>query len=280
MPGHTRTSLARTSLARTSLARALGHASRLTRRYLSGEHLMTVLVSAVSAGRDPRPARAVLHSCGATLEDVAAEIARRAGPGAVLFGGLDQDALAAIGIDLDAVRARIGSSFGPEALTEVAEGCEAGLGGGEEAAAVDAFGAAAAALSGLLFAQQVEHDVLDNVVGFGCPDHGPDPPGQGHAADRLIELHGGPGEPAVQDLIVGRGKVDCDPDGLYAGLPTRLRGRLPRRRSVRHERNLLHVLQSDQARSSVSPPPSHARVRAAERHGLITEPAARTQSGG
>jgi hypothetical protein len=53
------------------------------------------------------------------MQDVAEEIARRAGPGAVLFGGLDRDALAAIGIDLDAVRARIGSSAGPEALTQI-----------------------------------------------------------------------------------------------------------------------------------------------------------------
>jgi hypothetical protein len=104
---------------RASLARALRRAGRLSRRYLSGEHFMTVLVSAVYARRDPRPARAVLHEHGATIEDVAAEIARRAGPGAVLFGGLDRDALAAIGIDLDDVRARIGSSFGPEALAEV-----------------------------------------------------------------------------------------------------------------------------------------------------------------
>jgi Clp amino terminal domain, pathogenicity island component len=115
MPGHL------TRDTRTSLARALGHASRLTRRYVSGEHLMTIFVSAVSAVHPGpgRPARAVLHSCGATMEDVAEEIARRAGPGAVLFGGLDRDALAAIGIDLDAVRARIGSSAGPEALTQV-----------------------------------------------------------------------------------------------------------------------------------------------------------------
>jgi Clp amino terminal domain, pathogenicity island component len=105
---------------RTSLARALGHARRLTRRYVSGEHLMTMLVCAVSAVHPGpgRPARAVLHSCGATMEDVAEEIARRAGPGAVLFGGLDRDALAAVGIDLDVVRARIESSFGPEALTQ------------------------------------------------------------------------------------------------------------------------------------------------------------------
>ena len=74
-------------------------------------------VSAVHPGPG-RPARAVLRKYAATMQDVAEEIARRAGPGAVLFGGLDRDALAAIGIDLDAVRARIESSFGPEALTQ------------------------------------------------------------------------------------------------------------------------------------------------------------------
>jgi hypothetical protein len=121
--------------ARTSLARALGHARRLTRRYVSGEHLMTILISALHAGRDPRPARAVLHKHGATTGDVAEEIALRAGPGAVLFGGLDRDALAAIGIDLDAVRASIESSFGPEALTEVVhrEPRPSGLKGGASA---------------------------------------------------------------------------------------------------------------------------------------------------
>jgi hypothetical protein len=126
MPGH----LVRDTGA--SPARAARHAGRLARRYASGEHLMTFLVSTVYAGRDPRPARAVLHSCGATIEDVAEEIARRAGPGAVLFGGLDRDALAAIGIDLDAVRARIESSFGPEALTRAArrEPRPSGLKGG------------------------------------------------------------------------------------------------------------------------------------------------------
>jgi len=120
---------------RTFLARALGHACRLTRRYVSGEHLMTILVCAVHPGQDPRPARAVLYEHGVTLEDVEEEIARRAGPGAVLFGGLDRDALAAIGIDLDAVRARIGPSFGPEALTQVVhrEARPSGLKGGASA---------------------------------------------------------------------------------------------------------------------------------------------------
>jgi hypothetical protein len=115
MPGHL------TRGTRTCFARALGHICRLARREVSGEHLMTIFVSAVSAVRPGpgRPARAVLHKYGATMDDVAAEIARRAGPGAVLFGGLDRDALAAIGIDLDAVRARIEPSSGPEALTQV-----------------------------------------------------------------------------------------------------------------------------------------------------------------
>jgi hypothetical protein len=79
---------------------------------------MTLFVSCVSALHPGpgRPARAVLHKYGATLEDVEEEITRRAGPGTLLFGGLDRDALADIGIDLDAVRSRIESSFGPEAL--------------------------------------------------------------------------------------------------------------------------------------------------------------------
>jgi hypothetical protein len=120
---------------RNGLARALGHACRLARRYVSGEHLVTILVCAVHRGRDPRPARAVLHEHGVTLEDVEEEIARRAGPGAVLFGGLDQDALAAIGIDLDAVRARIEPSAGPEALAQVVhrEPRPSGLKGGASA---------------------------------------------------------------------------------------------------------------------------------------------------
>jgi Clp amino terminal domain, pathogenicity island component len=138
--------------ARASVARALGHAYRLTRRYVSGEHLMTILVSALHPGRDPRPARAVLHEHGATMEDVAEEIARRAGAGAVLFGGLDRDALAAIGIDLDAVRARIESSFGPEALAQVIrrEPRPSGLKGGASA---------------LVLLQRAHPDIFEDALG-------------------------------------------------------------------------------------------------------------------
>jgi hypothetical protein len=145
--------LTRMQRAATSLARALRHGCRFTRRYVSGEHLMTMFVSAVSALRPGpgRPARAVLHSCGATMEDVAEEVARRAGPGAVLFGGLDRDALAAIGIDLDAVRARVESSFGPEALTQAVhrEPRPSGLKGGPSA---------------LVLLQRAHPDVFDDAL--------------------------------------------------------------------------------------------------------------------
>jgi ClpA/ClpB-like protein len=93
------------------------HARRLGHRYIGGEHL---LLAAVSASQ---PASAVMRAHGVTPELVEEEIVRRVGlgAGAGLFGGLDRDALATIGIDLDAVRARIEASFGPQALSNAAQ---------------------------------------------------------------------------------------------------------------------------------------------------------------
>ena len=93
------------------------HARRLGHRYVGGEHL---LLAAVSASQ---PASAVMCAQGVTPERVEEEIVRRVGlgAGAGLFGGLDRDALATIGIDLDAVRARIEASFGPQALSSAAQ---------------------------------------------------------------------------------------------------------------------------------------------------------------
>ena len=64
-----------------------------------------------------------MRAQGITPELVEEEIVRRVGlgAGAGLFAGLDRDALATIGIDLDAVRARIEASFGPQALTSAAQ---------------------------------------------------------------------------------------------------------------------------------------------------------------
>ncbi len=94
------------------LTLALEHSGRLGHRYIGGEHLLLALVSS------GQPAGAVLREHGVTPQRVEEEIVRRAGhgAGAGLFGSLDRDALAAIGIDLGAVRERIESSFEPDAL--------------------------------------------------------------------------------------------------------------------------------------------------------------------
>ena len=109
-----------TQEARTLVALASEHARRLGHRFVGGE---PILLAAVSAGQ---PASAVLRAHGVTPELVEEEIVRRVGLGAGgqgsgLFAGLDRDALATIGIDLDAVRARIEASFGPQALTRAAQ---------------------------------------------------------------------------------------------------------------------------------------------------------------
>jgi hypothetical protein len=86
---------------------------------------------ASAAGRDlHQPARGGHPS--RLRRDTAArwqEIVRYSGlgAGAGLFGGLDRDALAAVGIDLDTVRARIESSFGPEALTRAGQAARPAL---------------------------------------------------------------------------------------------------------------------------------------------------------
>ena len=103
--------------ARMIVAHAGEHARRLGHRYVGGEHL---LLAVASAGQ---PASAALGAHGVTPELVEQEIVLRIGlgAGAGLFGGLDKDALATIGIDLDAVRARIEASFGPHALASAAQ---------------------------------------------------------------------------------------------------------------------------------------------------------------
>ncbi len=102
---------------RTVIVHAQQHARRLGHRYIGGEH---VLLALVSTGQ---PASAVLREYGMTPERVEEEIVRLVGLGAAagLFGDLDHDALSSIGIDLDAVRARIEASFGPEALTRAGQ---------------------------------------------------------------------------------------------------------------------------------------------------------------
>jgi hypothetical protein len=111
--------------ARNLITLASEHARRLGHRYIGGEH---ILLAVASVGQ---PASAVLCGHGITPDLVEEEIVRRVGlgAGAGLFAGLDKDALATIGIDLDAVRARIEASFGPQALASAAQAAHRGLRG-------------------------------------------------------------------------------------------------------------------------------------------------------
>jgi ATP-dependent Clp protease ATP-binding subunit ClpA len=108
--------------ARTVVVHAQEHARRLGHRYIGCEHLLLAVSST------DQPASEVLREHGVTPEHVEEEIVRHAGlgGGAGLFSDLDRDALSTLGIDLDAVRARIEAAFGTEALTQAANACHGG----------------------------------------------------------------------------------------------------------------------------------------------------------
>ncbi len=94
------------------VVRAYEHATRLGHPYLGGEHLLLALAAA------GQPAGAISREHGVTPGRVEAEIVGLSGCG--LFGDLDRGALAAVGVDIDAVRATTEASFGPEALARAA----------------------------------------------------------------------------------------------------------------------------------------------------------------
>jgi ATP-dependent Clp protease ATP-binding subunit ClpA len=96
-------------------------AIRLGHEYLGGEHLLLALVSI------DQPAGAVLRERGVTPERVEAEIISLSG--ARLFDDLDRDALAAIGIDVGAVRASVEARFGPAAVSQAAQAAGRGRSG-------------------------------------------------------------------------------------------------------------------------------------------------------
>ena len=102
-----------TDTARHVIVQAQADARRLGHNYIGCEHL---LLAAAAAGE---PAGAVLRDQGVTPERIEAAILRTVGRGQTAdpLGGIDRQALAFIGIDLDVVRARIEAAFGPDALT-------------------------------------------------------------------------------------------------------------------------------------------------------------------
>jgi len=101
-----------TDTARHVVVQAQHAARRLGHNYIGCEHL---LLAAAAIGE---PAGAVLRDQGVTperIEGLLRTIGR--GQAADPLGGLDREALASLGIDLDVVRARIEVTFGPDALT-------------------------------------------------------------------------------------------------------------------------------------------------------------------
>ena len=105
-----------TGTARHVVVQAQEDARRLGHSYIGCEHLL------LAAAATAEPASTVLRDQGITPERIEAEILRTAGPGQLASppgGGLDREALAFIGIDLDVVRARVEATFGPDALTRV-----------------------------------------------------------------------------------------------------------------------------------------------------------------
>jgi hypothetical protein len=116
--------------ARAVFRGGFGHAIRLGHRHLGSEHLLLALVAG------DHPAAAVLRAHGLRPDRIEEQLVRLGGGG--IFGGLDESSLAAIGIDLEAVRERALASFGPEALAR------AGRAVGADGAGADGAGRRAA----------------------------------------------------------------------------------------------------------------------------------------
>ena len=96
-----------TDNAREIVVQAQANARRLGHNWIGCEHLL------MAAAMADDPVGEVLRDHGVTRERIEATILSTIGP----LRDLDKEALASIGIDLDAVRAKIEAEFGPDALT-------------------------------------------------------------------------------------------------------------------------------------------------------------------
>lgn len=105
-----------TDNARQTIIRAQQEATELHHPKTGTEHLLLALLA------DPGTGGTVLREAGVAPDAVRADLARLVGPAAPLLDEKDAEALRSVGIDLDAVVARIKESFGPEALRPPAPG--------------------------------------------------------------------------------------------------------------------------------------------------------------
>ncbi|HEX3791682.1 MAG TPA: Clp protease N-terminal domain-containing protein [Pseudonocardiaceae bacterium] len=113
-----------TDSARNTVVLAQQSADRLAHDRIGSEHLLWGLVSTNG------PVSAMLHEQGLTPDRVEAEITKLGTVDtASAFDGIDKDALAAIGIDLDAIRSKIEADFtgSPPPAREPAEAVSRGL---------------------------------------------------------------------------------------------------------------------------------------------------------
>jgi ATP-dependent Clp protease ATP-binding subunit ClpA len=100
-----------TTQARETVLRAREERRQLRHPFIGTEHLLLAMLS-----EDAGIAYAVLHEAGVDAATVRAEVRRLVGTSPGMLGDEDAAALRTIGIDLDAVLARIEESFGPDAL--------------------------------------------------------------------------------------------------------------------------------------------------------------------
>ena len=100
-----------TKQAREVVVRAQEEARDLGHPYIGTEHLLLALLNP-----DAGIAHSVLHEAGVNRTQVRSEVKRFVHKGSEVLGDGDAEALQEIGIDLDAVRARIEEAFGPGAL--------------------------------------------------------------------------------------------------------------------------------------------------------------------
>jgi ATP-dependent Clp protease ATP-binding subunit ClpA len=96
--------------ARAVVIKAHEHARRLHHQWIGCEHILMALAAGDDAVGE------TLRAAGATPDKIEATILHQIGPSRDLFDELDREALAAVGIDVDAVRKAVENSFGPGAL--------------------------------------------------------------------------------------------------------------------------------------------------------------------
>ena len=106
-----------TTDARAVVSDAQQHARRMGHRYIGCEHFLLAVVGM------EQPAAEVMRESGVTPPHVEQQIVRLIGlgTGTDIFADLDREALAAIGIDIDVVCARIEARFGVDALDRAAQ---------------------------------------------------------------------------------------------------------------------------------------------------------------